>query len=204
MNSDSAISRVPVDILRRLPALATLALVLLLGWRLAGWLWVLLPSNPPPVVADAVPAVPDAALSRHWFGLAPAVVAEPATSATTAPLVASGAISLKGLIAGGAKPLALLDVAGTPWQVQVGERFADRYTLVEVSRDGLVIDDGGQRRVLRLPVADLEALAASAAEQGSGAAPVAPSGSIVGQSNDPRAAYRSVLPANGAQGNRRP
>jgi hypothetical protein len=205
-------------VLRRLPALAALALVLVLGWRVAGWAWVLVPDSPPPAVADAVPAAPDAALARHWFGVAAAEANVPVAgqAGNVPPLPAAGPIALRGLIAGGAQPLAILDVSGTAWQVQVGERFAERYMLVEIGRDGLVIDDNGQRRVLQLPVASLDALASpdaitqapappGAGGQAAVAAPaVAPAGAFVGQSTDPRAVPRPVGPGAAAQGIRRP
>lgn len=192
-----------------LPALIALLLVIALGWRAAHWTWTMLGDHRSVAAPSAVPPVPDAALAQHWFGIAPPSTGEPAVTAggsMAAPALIAGPLSLRGLIDGGPQPLAIIDVAGTSWQVQVGDRFADRYVLESISRDGLVIDDGGQRRVLSLPAPEFAAMPEADADA-SGAA-LAPQGALVGQSPNARALPRATSPAvvrgAGAQNTGRP
>ena len=148
-------------------------------------------------VATAVPPVPDAALAQHWFGIAPPALPTALPGAAGGSMAVSlpiaGPLSLRGLVAGGPQPLAIIDVAGTSWQVQVGERFADRYTLESISSTELVIDDGGQRRVLSLPAPEFGALPEADADVPGTS--LAPQGALVGQSPNARAVPRSASPA---------
>lgn len=192
--SESLISGL-APVLRSLPVLLALLLVIALGWRAAHWTWALIGDHQSVAAPSAVSPVPDAALAQHWFGVGPppSDMPENASASTVVQTAVAGALSLRGLIAGGPQPLAIIDVAGTSWQVQVGERFADRYVLESISRDELVVDDGGQRRVLSLPVPKF-AVPPDPLADAPGAA-LAPQGALVGQSPNARTLPRPGTPA---------
>jgi hypothetical protein len=154
MNVVSAITTASAYALRKLPAMLALSLTLLLGWRAAHWLWAgWIPPAPAPLALEGSP-IPAAALARHWFGAAaPPTRSEAPAAGNTAPAArgAPTSLSLRGLVAGGVQPLAIIEADGKVVQVLPGERFADRYTLEEITRESVVVGEGLQRHILNLP-----------------------------------------------------
>jgi general secretion pathway protein C len=96
-------------------------------------------SGPPPALPVSDPA------SLHLFGLA-------TTPVISAPVAPPPNLLLTGLIAGrpGRPAVALLMVDGKPQALRPGDSLASGWTLVQVLRDRVVLDQNGQRSELEL------------------------------------------------------
>lgn len=159
-----------------LPALAALALLLVLAWRAATWFWVVLP--PPSSSASPTRALDGAATAaaRHWFGEAAAVAPAPELGAARAAAPAAE-LRLLGAISGGRKPAAMLAVGKSSFEVLLGETFGDGYRLVAVEADHVSVERQGRRFRVDLPVA-ANAGAPTSTLPAPGAAAASPSGPL--------------------------
>lgn len=135
-----------------LPWLLVLAVAAGGGWRAAGWAWRLIPD---PTAAEARAAAADGqvqgAVARHWFGEAalPAAGGEAAPVAAKAPPPAD--VLLLGVIAGGRRPLAMLQVGKDRHEVVAGESFADGLVLREVGAEHAIVERQGRPFRVDLP-----------------------------------------------------
>jgi type II secretory pathway component PulC len=142
-----------------LPWLLVGTLVVVGAWRAADWGWRLAPD---PAAGGRQPTASDsaqAAALRGWFGtaaeaeaVAAAVVASP-TAASVVSAAPANDVRLLGVIAGGRRPLAMLEIARTPYEVQPGETFADGLVLRQVGREHVIVERQGRSFRIDLPTA---------------------------------------------------
>lgn len=131
--------------------LATLLMLALLAWLCASIYWAMTtPATLRPAgnIETDLQRVTQSVISRHLFGIAPAV---PKPVATTAP----SDIKLQGVIAAqkeGQTAYALLSIEGKPpVVVSEGDEFAPGTTLKKVLPREVSILRGGQNLTLSLP-----------------------------------------------------
>jgi hypothetical protein len=138
--------------LRALPWLLLAVLLLLLGWRSAGWLWRLWPVPAPAVGLVEANSPVASSVARHWFGVAP----PPAPAPTGLPVAAPSASNVKllGVIAGGPRPAAILKIDNTSYEALVGEEFADGWRLLAVEPDAVRLLRSGREMRIVLVVPD--------------------------------------------------
>lgn len=119
-----------------------LALVLLLAWRIAGWVWYFAAPAPNPSAPDLRSVINVANVARFpWFGvLTPIPVEAPASD-----------IRLIGLFAGGSRPTALLAIGNQNSLAAVlGESFAPGMKLISVAGDHVVVQRNGRNEKIVL------------------------------------------------------
>jgi general secretion pathway protein C len=128
---------------KRLIDALTFALLVLLGWQLAGWTWhFLAPVAAPAAVLPTIATSPEAA--RRLFGEAPAATSAPSSNA---------AIRLKGVYAIDGKTLsaAVVNTGGKrDSAVRVGEEIQPGTRLASVHPDHIIISQGGIRERIDL------------------------------------------------------
>lgn len=159
----------------RLPLarIVAVALFALLCAIVAGWGLVLLAPRAPVAPAGAVAqaqAPADLTLAGQLFGGAPVAGAGPAAAA------ASSNIQVAGVLAAGARGVALLAIDGKPARpFAIGETVADGLTVRSVSAAEVVLDRGGT--AVRLPApprGSIDVLTSGPQRGGPAASPTAP------------------------------
>lgn len=155
---------------RHLPVIATTVLVLVLGWQLARFVWLLVPASP---AGDTVLATPPAAVSgtmtaagsradveriasAHLFGEASADTAPAAPVETPTEELEETrlALSLKGTMAGSDNRLTAAIIADNRQEEKVytiGDAVTAGATLHAVYRDQVVLNRNGVLESLKLP-----------------------------------------------------
>lgn len=140
-----------LDAAKAVDALGSLLALLVVGfagWRLAGWIWLLLAPAPAPPAAS-MGGYSDVALvsSRPWFGdTVPAPEAEAALATTKAEL------SVAGIIAGGGRQAAIIGIGGgEPRAYLEGERLGPGMVLQAVARGYVTIMRDGIAERVELP-----------------------------------------------------
>jgi general secretion pathway protein C len=153
---------------RRLPAIVTLLLVLLLGWQLARVVWMLVPGSGDPVTATPPPDVSSTSATAdtradveriaaaHLFGEASADTAPVAPVETPAEELEETrlALTLKGTMAGSDNRLTAAIIADNRNEEKVytiGDAVAAGATLHAVYRDQVVLNRSGVLESLKLP-----------------------------------------------------
>ena len=143
------------SVLGALPALVALGLVALVGGRLAIWTtrWVPEPQNG---IAASISTTAASATATAWFGSysAPVVAATPSADPATPDASgeeAIGDLRLLGVLAGGTRSIAMLQAGKTRYEVAVGEKFAEQWTLKAVAAEFVTLQNATRTHKLRLP-----------------------------------------------------
>lgn len=151
---------------QRWPLLLNIVLLVLLGWLLAQWTWlVVLPkprSLPTPSLTFSAPLAADTIISGHLFGQAAG-----GGTTTSAPAQTFSNLKLQGVFAaiGSLPAFAIVVVDGKPAQpVQVGREATSGVVLEEVYPDYVLLRRNGVMERLNLEKSTLAPASGGAAE----------------------------------------
>jgi general secretion pathway protein C len=134
----------PPFLLRRLSAVITLLLVILLGAQVAWWGWHFFAPKPSGVNEATMVAI-DPAAARKLFGDISAPSATPVAENNTG-------IRLKGVYAVDGKTLsaAVINTGGRDTSVRLNEKITDAISLVDVKIDHIIVSRAGVREKIEL------------------------------------------------------